>query len=1363
MKHWLTFLFLLVSGVLLSPGASAESEAAELKAAFVDIDAETGQLLSDVALFTIRPSYVCAPQTPNKDTDKQALQQMSARYARLRGRLIRLKSKNQQYGRAGEGQVGGSIDIGILDGLKLDRKDLTIGSEDIARIETNLRGIQDGLRKLQTDLRNAPPPDKDCDPQADPIRAVTIRVPGPVDPGAIINLGVSATTASGKAVTISKITVLGAGALAEDGAAPAYTVNGLGTAAPSIRIAVAKIRADQAYVLSVQIEGRPVGVPGPGFTLGRTTASVQVNNVAPQITSAPFTFAVEPGETVSIDGQVTIVDRNADKNNVNEIDRNRVRLTQHPATLKTSPRNAFSRWSSVSQVSFDPTKGEYVFKVKRDAAIETPHEHGIFEPLIRVMDSGTPQNTIDQSVSITVKNVPPKAFLSPTPRDAFHSNDNMPVGLIGVISDGNGADDIEDITIDARDAGGAIYKLTAGSIKKTTSDKDGFSFKIDPESFAHTTISGPHKIMANAVDGKGPQESPPNNVPFETEIHIGNDPPVVGAIGYMTGTELIITKEVCPRGLITVGAQVSDREADKLTVTATILPGGAPKVMKLKPGSSTFVLVMLAPDKPGTYTIRFDAAETGTREKKTATRSIELIVKPCGSKDQHPQAAPPPVPVDVVIGGPPGADVQVQTVPPALPGEPSLDWDAALAFSELFYYGWALDQFAGTQNDPEASVTNAIIDQLFNPFITGWPTWQEYTLLEDHGGFPPACGAGPGTGPTFNFGPNGPENTIGAIQDLNAELQQLIESSIYGEEQYQELMLGELLDQMAMEFGTQVPVLENGTVVPRTPVVDASAAAAKNAAVRAQLQSQYDALVDRQTRMNGSLAGYQEQLDQAIKDGDTSRAQQLRGFISEITEIQASIHNQTTPIIEQMNELDRPQQQAQADELSEVSSEINDAAWENIANRFGFDDSVQDAKQWTTWVTRWVSVGSGVSYGNDALVRQSTFSLVSAEEKLDVVDELLEDTAPGSFRETVLNRKKVQYETQRDSAQQHLDSLGNITSAGYVIDAGLYASGAVVVNLARKAVVGGATRVFGAQVAERTAVTLDTGLIQLTKQATGRASTSGSAATASGGTSSVVRESSEVIMGGSSEATTGAFNTAQAAGETGFRFGSQGMDEAWQAFEAARITAGAEIPSRMGNASPEWGALWVRFADDVFDDVVGQVDDVILASGDDAFRAHQALERAGAAGRQAFRSDAGQAAAQHWDDFFRGLAEQPNSAAALERAREVAGQRGVDTLMDLWKQARLKAEDDALESMLDSSAFYGLAPVLFGLLAQDASAAEAPQTTLDANGQGQLRLNFDTSFTGGDALNIRLEGGGPLSPSAATGLGPCREKKEAAQ
>lgn len=1360
MRLWFTFLFMIISGAALSPTASAESEAAELKAAFVGLDAEVGQLLSDIALFAVKPSYVCAPQTPNKDTDKKALQQMSAKYAQLRGRLTRLKSKNQQYGRAGEGQVGGSIDIDLLDGLKINRKDLTIGAEDIARVERNLRGIQDGMRQLQTDLRNAPPPDKDCDPQADPIRAVTINVPGPVDPGAVLNLRVGATTASGKAVTISKVTVTGAGALAEDGAAPAYTVNGLGTAAPSIRVAVAKIRADHNYVLRVEIEGRPAGVPGPGFTVGRTTASVKINNVSPQITSTPFTFNVDPGGTVSVDGRVTIVDRNADKTNRNELDRNRVRLTEHPAALKTIPGNAFSRWSSISQVSFDPTKGEYVFQVKRKGEIEIPHEHGIFEPVIRAMDWGTPQNSVDQPITVTVNNVAPKAYLKPTPRDAFHSNDQMPVGLVGVVSDGNGAVDVEDISIDARDAGGGIYKLSTGSIKKTSTDDNGFSFKITPETFAHTTISGTHKITATATDGKGPNESPPNTVSFETEIQIGNDPPVIGAIGFMTGTELVITSEVCPGGLITVAANVTDREADRMMVTATITPGGIPEEMSIARGEKASKLVMVAPNKPGTYIIRFDAAEIGTKEKKSASRSIELIVKPCGSKDQHPQAPPPAAPVDVAIGGPPGADVQVQPVPPALPGEPSLDWDAALAFSELFYYGWALDQFAGTQDNPEASVTQAIIDQLFNPYMTGRPFWQEYTLLEDHGGLPPTCGAGSGTGPTFDLGQGSPESAIGAIQDLNAELQDLIESSIYGEEQYQDLILSELLDQMATEFGTQVPALENGAVVPRTPPVDPNAAAAKKAAARAQLQSQYDALVDRQTRMDGSRVGFEEQLEEAIADGDTVRTEQLRGFISEITEIQASIHNQTTPILEQINELDRPQIDAQADELSEITTEISQAAWENIADRFGFDDSVQDAKQWTTWVTRWVSVGSGLSYGNDALVRQSTFSLVSAEEKLDVVDGLLEDAEAGTFRETVLNRKKAQFEAQRDSAQQHLDSLGNITKAGYVIDGALYASGAVVVNAARKAVVGGASRVFGAQVAERTAVTLDTGLIQLTKQATGRAGASGSASTAAGGTSAAVRESSEVIMGGSSEAATGAFNTAQAAGENGFRFGSQGMDEAWQAFEAARVAAGAEIPVTMGSATPQWGGLWVKFVDDVFDDVIGQADDVILATGDDAYQAYTALERAGAAGRQAFRSDAGQAATQHWDDFFRGLAEQPNSAAALERAREVAGQRGVERLMDLWKQARLKAEDEALDSMLDSSAFFGLSPFLFSVLAQETSAADAPQTTLDANGQGRISLGIDTRFTGIDDFTIRLQGGGPISSADAAALGPCREKKE---
>ncbi|KCZ62067.1 hypothetical protein [Hyphomonas atlantica] len=1375
MRFALRLICLTAAFAIASLAANAESEAKELQRLFSALDNDVSDLLGEVAGFSLQSNYQCPPATPNKEQDGVKLSGFATRHLRLRMRMRVIKTKNEQYGRSGEGQIGRQIKFGFLDsdkdtgnleaGVDLTRRDTTVAPDDIKRVEGNLDGIRDGVRQLQRDLGRAPPPDQDCDPAADPIASVTVTPPGAVEPGAVLNIPVSATTLSGKAVTITKITVTGAGAIAEPGVTPAYTVNGINTAAGNIRIAVAKIRADRSYNIRVDVEGRPVGVPGPGFTTGRQNAAVSIKNVAPEITSTAFSFSVEPGDTVSIDGEITIVDRNADTNNGNEIDRNRVRLSDHPTDLKTSPRNAFNRWSSKSQTSFDPSKGEYVFKVKREGIIETPHPHGVFAPNIQVTDTGTPQLTTTQPVEITVENVAPEAFLRPTPRDAFHSDDNLPVGLVGTIRDRNGADDVVTIEIDARAAGGQVYRLSNGSIRKTSSDDQGFSFRINPETFAHTRNSGTHKISGRAEDGPGPNSSAPNTVRFETEIKIGNDPPTVGAIGYMTGTELVILKEVCPRGLITVGAQIHDRENDKVKVTATILPGGSPEEMTLNPGSSTYTLVTLAPDKPGQYTIRFDVVETATNEKKKAARSIELVVKPCGLEEEHPQAAAPAAPVEVAIAGNPGSDVQVQPVPPALPGQTSPDLAAAAALSELFYYGWVLDQYSGTYDDPQNSITSTMIDEIFYPYLAWRPIWQDYALLEDYKGVPPVCGAGPGTGPMFDLGQGGPEQAIGAIDELNQDLAKLIESMLTGGDLYQELVVEDFLNQMALEFGDQVPMLKNGSVVPRNSAAPQNATtdtAAARAKTRAQLQSQYDALVERQNRLNASRVGFEEQLATAIENSDDKRVTQIRGFLNEITDLQAGIHAQTTPIAEQLNALDRPQQEAQAQELSSITDEINQAAWDTIATRYGFDTSVQDAKQWTTWVTRWMSVGSGLSYDNDRLVRMSEFSLISAEEKLNIVDGLLEDVDPGSFRETVLNRKKGQFEAQRDSAQQHLDSLDNITKAGFVVDIGLYASGGVLINAGRKMIVGGTSRVLGTQAAERTAIALDTGVVQLTKQATGRATTSAAAGTTgaatSSATSATIREGSEAALGGSSEAATGVFNTAQAAAEHGHRFGAQSMDEAWQAFEAARMAAGIEAPTGLGTASREWLQLWYKFSDDVFNGTVGAADDVIRAGGDEAMDAYWALERAGAQGRQAFRSEAGQAAAQHWDDYFQNLANQPDRVGALNQAREVAGQRGRNRLAELWREAQL-------ESWLQGSEFLGLSPLLFGLMTQDAAAADAPQTKLGTDGRAELNWQIGTSLSMTPKFSLSLSGGGAYEQYDPNwqALGPCLEKKAAAQ
>ena len=1369
------WVFLLIGGA-----AYAESEAKEITDTFNEIDAAASILLGEVADYNVPAQFQCPPAIPNKKDTRAELSTLSRRYNVLNTRTRALRNRNNLLGRAGEGQIGDRFRhrVKIVDedgnlGLNVDleRRENPITDDQFANLQKLLDGIRDALRQHYNAVRAAPPPDRECDPTKDPIRAVTLTPSGAVEPGATANVSVTASASSGKAITITKVTVTGVEAMAEAGASPAYTINGLGTANATIVFDVAKIRADRGYPITVTIEGRPVGVPGPGFTTGRQNTNITVKNVAPTITSAAFSFSVKPGEQVSLDGEIVIVDRNADDKNVNEIDRNRVRLMDHPDDLKTLPFSAFSRFSSKRQTAFDPSKGEYTFKVKREANVERPHAHGVFTPIIRVFDRGTPQLNASQPVSITVENVAPQAWLRPTPRDGFHSNDGIPVGLVGMVRDDNGADDIEDITINASAAGGGTYALARGTIVRTTSDENGFSFKINPDTFAHTRNSGLHRITAVAEDGKGPNDSPPNKTAFETAIHVGNDAPEIGAIGYMTGTETIILKEVCPRDLITVGAQVSDREGDTVKVSATILPGGTPEELKKQnPNDRTHTLIMLAPATPGEYRIIIQVEELDTNEKKkasTATTNRELILKvlPCGDEEKDPPgiAMDPPPPINVAIGGlPPGGGIKIVPQPPALPGEPNTDAAIAVGLSELLGNSWLIDTIMGVDPASEESMTQTAIGTIVTPLLEDYVA--QTPGLEHHSGVVPEgefiC-VGSVYKPPVMADPFNPVKAIEDLFALNDEIETLVIDLATGGPTYEAWFLADSLNLLSNEFGDRVPMYQEGSVVPRK-----SNEANQNAidAERNILQNQADALKQRKDAMEAVRDSYEEQLETAINAGNDAEIDRLRGVLNDLTEVQEAIAAESTPVFERLNQLEADIIAGRADESSAIAQEINDAAWTDIAEAYGFNTDVQDAKQWTNWVTRWVSVGSEVSYGNDRLVRMSELSLVSAEVKLDIVDGLLEDAEVGSFRETVLNRTRSQLATQRDSAQQHLDSLSAITGAGFVIDGVLYATGGVVVNAGKKIIVGGASKALGTRAATATANTLDSSVIQLTKQVTGRSSASGAGASAG---SAAARESTESVVSSSSDILTDAFGAGQpnldmAVNQAAIDFA---QNPTAAGFRAAVADAGLTPPVRGADVTPQWGAMWVNFADDVLPGIVGSTDDIIFRSADEVFdasatiyplssaddpywAAYRALEDAGLRGRQAFNSPEGQRIAQYWDDFFKNLAASPDRAAALRTAQDIAGERGLQRFL---KELREQVMDDMFEGNSD---FFGLTPIFLLPFLQD-GASEAPsQAKADSLGRVSLQTaKAHNLFSRSDWGDLGLSYDIPASDSFTSAAG----------
>ncbi len=491
-------------------------------------------------------------------------------------------------------------------------------------------------------------------------------------------------------------------------------------------------------------------------------------------------------------------------------------------------------------------------------------------------------------------------------------------------------------------------------------------------------------------------------------------------------------------------------------------------------------------------------------------------------------------------------------------------------------------------------------------------------------------------------------------------------------------------------------------------------------AERDRLRGEFENLGARQDKMNEARAHYETLLDEAIDDGDTDRAADIRKILQETLELQTAIHSQSTDVGEVLVELEKPEIEAKAEELHDISQEINDRTAEEIAEQLEWEGDLQDVKEWVTWVTRWVSIGSEMQYETDRGTRLGDYALTVANAKITAVEEMLEDAEEGSYRHSVLTWKLDYYVSQRNAAQEYLDAMETLTQIGYTLDVILLATGAAAVNLGKKIAASAVSRAFGRKAAEKTVVVLEKGLTEIGSDVIGRAA--GRETAESGGqavANNALRESGESAAANSSEMATQALahQGADQVLDLGLNLTDEGFEAVSNAFQQYLTRNNIPSPGRLGDASPQWVAAWKQFVNQHLDEVVGAADDVIpraaeMTSEQLAMRILE--EEAAMAGRQAFRSPAGQATASYWNNFWRGLAQQTDEVAAYNTARAVAGMRGVKAL----QQARKAAADGWLDDVLDGSTFFSAAPVLFGLFGFGASEAHAEETSFNGNAAG---------------------------------------------
>lgn len=1391
-------LFAALFSLLISASpASAEPSAAEaLKAQFDQFGADTTSLEADVATFeaSLLTAYKCPPLTPNKEDKIAEARQLSSRLSHLRVRRRHIEDQRTLLGKAGEGQLSsGAADL-LRDFVGAGKKELLITDPMMKAASDKVDKVQDDLGRANRKLRDAPPSDRDCDPRSDPIRTIDFRAPS-MEPGQNVGAAVTATTAHGKAVVISAVSVSN---IAEVGSALA--AGGLNTANPTYNFRIDDVRRHGPFNLRVTVTGLPAGFPPGTAPLSMTTTvTYEVKNVAPTIESVPVVAPAKPGETLKLEGQIVVVDRNADANNAGEVHPSNVKLDGHPAGLETLPPDIFRQFSRVRKVSHDGTTGRYVFDVARTGLTKTPHKHGNFPVNIEVTDSKSEMAL--QAVDLTVLNVAPVLRLDIRPTRHYHANDGKQVEITGSVSDDNGAADIVDIQVDARQAGGSDFRLSTGTIVKDGNGTDeGYRFRTAPATFGHTNNSGKWPVVGVVSDGGAPEQKSP--VPLtdtvNDEITVTNLKPEIGATGFVSNWALKQDyKGVCPREVVHVGVQVEDPEGDTLTVKAVIRETGEETPLQVEPGNKTYTGWVMAPGAPGEYTIEFVVTEVGTMNPHTVKKTIGLSVKPCGQQEQAalPGAAPPPV----AVAAPPNGGVKVGPVPPALPGQLPDNLPLVFAYSRLLYWAGMLDEadaIFGTKEPGAPSLTLMTLLAFYKQAILDRP----HKLMEDGGNHPDgSCGVGDGEGPVFEIGdppapPAEDDPTLDEFEELMrqyaehadeldklAELEYEIDEDIDGE--YDEWWDQEFGDTTAAQQLEEAKARAESDA--RAQAEARAAAEAARTAERNRLQSQYDELKQRQTRLDTARKNLDEALGNAESEADKAR---IRGQIAEIQGYQDKIHDQSTDVGLRLNELTQAEMDAKAQLRTELSNKVNAAAADAVASIIGMDEGLQDAKDTVTWGTRWISTGSKMQYETSRTTRMADRELAAAEVKLRLVDVLKEYAEPGSDEMEILNEMTARYERQRDAAEELLDANAALTAAGYTIDVLLTVTSAKLVQVGKNLIVGGATRVLAPQAAEKVILTTtQKGITELAKSAVGRGTSTATAEAGGNLGARVLEEAGESAFNASrtevmnavgqkagAEVTEAAANASRTeimeavgnrlggeAAEAGIsktsvmtnspvQAGGQAAGAAGAAAEGPAAQALRELAEETGNAGvrdalARLQQLTAQLGDEyrayqqLLDEIVGR-DILPKPSSPAAHAAGRAIDEGAAAGRAAFNSPAGQAAA----------ARAPQEAArqAMERARDILYERYGPTQgqVMLDRLARLKGWISSVD--LSGSTFYGAVPILIALMANEGSAQDAPQATVGANGQARVDLGYDLG------TDLKLSGGGPaygFTDGAATG------------
>lgn len=440
------------------------------------------------------------------------------------------------------------------------------------------------------------------------------------------------------AVALATATVTGIAPVAPDGSPEPVAALAGNTAA--FDFAAARPRRDAAYPVRVQVRTDDAS----GRLTEVATGTITVDNVGPTIpVITPGSATARPGELLTLDGAVvTVDDDNADRSNAGEVMVGSLALA-HPDGLRTAPQ--FDRADNPIRLSHDPASGRYQFRFSRSGRVEDPHPHGTWAATVTMADDNGVRAT--STVALMVEDVPPEVVSVVVTPGSVHRGQGALIQVALRVRDRNEAADIVGVSVDARDAGGAIYTLGQGLIE-TGRGPDWIALQL-AQPFRQTDVPGPHPIPVTVSDERHAGTG-------GGSLFVGNTAPQTFGHGYITGFDPVTeraaqsafapTRGLCPNEPFRAGVIAGDPEGDALAIAATIVETGATATLR-NTGGRIWVVDMRAPGTPGQYTIRLDVNEVPADLATSLTMPLE-VVRCDGQQDQRRIASADPVtPTDV--------------------------------------------------------------------------------------------------------------------------------------------------------------------------------------------------------------------------------------------------------------------------------------------------------------------------------------------------------------------------------------------------------------------------------------------------------------------------------------------------------------------------------------------------------------------------------------------------------------------------------------------------------------------------------------------------------------------------------------------